>query len=112
MLVLLLFFMSPSFLGWTQSKSKFSKVSTKWGVSAKPSTGFVPDETTAVRIAEAVLEGLYGPDKTRNEQPYTASLVDGIWVVRGTVQHGKVGGAAVLRISKNSGTILFFINEQ
>src|SRR6266850_2616183 len=71
-----------------------------------PSKGFVPDEKTAIRIAEAVLSPIYGEDKIRNEKPFVASLKRGVWTVQGSLPKGWAGGVAIAEISKSDGRIL------
>jgi hypothetical protein len=83
-----------------------AQVGTKNRRSFVPPHGFVPDSTTAVRIAEAVLEPIYGPTVVENEKPFTASLLHGIWTVRGSTQHNVPGGVALVQIAKANGRIL------
>ncbi len=96
----------------SQEVRKFTKKQTRWGLSVQPTTGFIPDEATAVRVAEAMLEAVYGPKKLQEERPYSATLDGDAWLVRGSVPHGALGGTAVMRLSKSDGRVLFFINEQ
>ena len=71
--------------------------------------GYVPDSTTAIKIAEAVLVPVYGKKQIDSEQPFTARLKDDVWTVSGTLRcpDGKGGvttacdgGVAVVQISK------------
>jgi len=80
--------------------------------SYKPAKGFVPDETTAVRIAEAVLIPIYGEGQIRSERPFKARLRGEIWLVSGTVPAGFVGGAAVVKIAKSDGRIVFVTHQE
>ena len=77
-----------------------------------PPKGFVPDEKTAVRVAEVVLAPLFGDELIRSEEPFTAQLKHGVWVVRGTVREGSNGGAAEIKISRNTCEILSVVHEQ
>lgn len=74
--------------------------------SIVPPHGFVPDSSTAVRIAEAVLTPVYGATVVENERPFSASLLRGVWTVRGNIQHGVPGGVAMVQIAKTDGRIL------
>ncbi len=85
------------------------------GQEYRPNEGYVPDSTTAVKIAEAVLTSVYGKDQIASEQPFNAKLKDGIWTVSGTVRcpddKGGIstqcdGGVAVVRISKVDARII------
>jgi len=84
-----------------------------------PKSGFVPDETTAVSIAEAVLIPVYGKKQIESERPFKAVLENGVWIVHGTLHcsDGKggvtttcVGGTAEVRLSKTDGRILRMIH--
>ena len=85
--------------------------------SAKPHS--VPDEATAVAIAEAALIPVYGRKQIESERPFTASLKDDVWTVAGTLycSDGRpqtynnrppscFGGVAVVKISKLDGHIV------
>ncbi len=52
---------------------------------ARPKEGFVPDSTTAVVIAEAVLIPVYGREQIESERPLTAILKGDVWTVSGTL---------------------------
>lgn len=83
-----------------------------------PKEGFVPNETVALAVAEAVLIPVYGKNTINNERPFKAMLHGNIWVVTGTVPcdgpPGAVcpGGAAEVRVSKKTGQILFMTHYQ
>jgi len=75
-----------------------------------PKDGFVPDQETAMRIAEAVWIPIYGVEQIKQEKPFVAELKNGVWVVSGTL-HGDAGailkgGVATIEISKADGRIL------
>jgi hypothetical protein len=74
--------------------------------SYKPKNGFVPDEKTAIRIAEAVLTPIYGEKQIKSEEPFSANLHDGIWTVEGSIAEGVEGGVAIIKISKANGAIV------
>lgn len=73
--------------------------------NAMPKAGVVPNEATAIRIAVAVWEPIYGTDKIAAEKPFHAKLTDGVWTVEGSTKHQK-GGVALAEISKADGRIL------
>jgi NTF2 fold immunity protein len=74
--------------------------------SYKPPKGYVPDAATAIKIAEAVWIPIYGKETLKDERPFTAQLVDGVWIVQGTMPKGMNGGTAYAEISKETGCIL------
>ncbi len=52
-----------------------------------PTKGFVPDSTTAIKIAEAIWLPIYG-NKIYKELPFHATLVgDSVWVVQGSLDN-------------------------
>jgi len=90
------------------------------GVSAQQSNNAapvaVPDEATAVQLAERALAKVYSKEQVESERPFTATLSDGIWHVAGTLyckdEHGKVitgrcvGGVAMAYIRQSDGRVL------
>jgi hypothetical protein len=76
----------------------------------------VPDEATAVKIAEKTLTRIYGKKIIEAERPFTATLTNGVWHVGGTLyckdEHGATvtvgcrGGVAEADIEQRSGHIL------
>ena len=72
----------------------------------------MPDAKTAIAIAQAVLVPIYGADTIRREQPFSAKLVAGVWVVTGTEDcgdpsvHRCPGGVAEAHIAKKDGRII------
>ena len=72
-----------------------------------PAAGYVPDSVTAIRIAEAVMGGLFGEKQTRSLRPFTATLDEGVWTV---VRHCKswcVGSNPTVKVLKRDGRIIF-----
>ena len=49
---------------------------------------------------------IYGEAKIKSEQPFSAKLRNGVWIVTGAIPPGVEGGVAEIRISKSNGTIL------
>jgi len=76
----------------------------------RPKDGFVPDQKTAIKIAEAVLSPIYGEKQILSERPFIASLKDGVWTVGGTLPSGWEGGVAEIKIDKQSGAIISYIH--
>jgi hypothetical protein len=75
-----------------------------------PPQGYVPDAATAIKIAVAVWEPIYGRKQIRSERPFHASLRNGVWTVRGSLPRGAVGGVAEADISKRDGRVLRVIH--
>ena len=74
--------------------------------SVVPKNGFVPDEKTAIRIAEAVWTPIYGEEKLNAERPFHATLKAGVWTVEGSLPEGTLGGVAVAEIAQRDGRII------
>jgi hypothetical protein len=65
-----------------------------------PTRDLVPDGDTAIAIAYALIKAHYGEEELKGELPLTATLSNGVWIVKGTLPKGWVGGVAVVKISK------------
>jgi hypothetical protein len=74
--------------------------------NVKPKEGYVPDANTAIKIAVAVWEPIYGAKKIADEKPYQARLTDGTWIVEGSLPKGWLGGVALAEIAKDDARIL------
>ncbi|MBL9187195.1 MAG: YbbC/YhhH family protein [Opitutaceae bacterium] len=72
----------------------------------KPKGGFVPDEKTAIAIAVAVWNPIYGEKEIADQKPYTATLEDGLWRVEGTLPPDRLGGVAYAVLAKEDGKVL------
>lgn len=75
--------------------------------SFMPDSGYVPDEETAIRIAEAVFYPIYGEEKIKEQRPFKATLNNDVWTVEGTLPKKYIrGGTAIAEISKKDGRII------
>ena len=70
------------------------------------SRDYAPNEETAIQIAIAVWEPLYGK-RIYEQTPFIAKLENGIWYVEGTFngEKNKRGGVAYNEIDKKNGKI-------
>lgn len=73
-----------------------------------PKNGYVPDEKTAIAVAEAVLAPIYGEQKIVHERPFHATLDSKriVWTVEGSIPSGSVGGVAIIKLQKQDGRII------
>jgi hypothetical protein len=71
-----------------------------------PKNGFVPDETTAIAVAEAILTPIYGKSVIYEEKPYRVSLHNNVWTVTGSLPEGCLGGVFLIQIDKNDSRII------
>src|SRR3954471_16731534 len=72
--------------------------------------GPVPDAATAIRIALTVWEPLYGKQHIALERPFQGTLDHGVWHIRGSLPHGRVGGVAEADIRRGDGKVLRIIH--
>ena len=79
------------------------------GHTYRPEDGYVPDQKTAIAIAEAVLLPIYGKNVLEKERPLRAVLKDDVWSITGTF-HPRIkderGGVVIAEISRTDGRIL------
>lgn len=68
--------------------------------------GVIKDEKVAVEVAFAILKSVYGEAQIRKQRPLSVELVDGIWIVSGTLKAGRKGGVAEIHISKTTGEVI------
>lgn len=75
----------------------------------------IPDEETALKIAERLLSDTYGKKKIDAEKPLRAELTGGVWSVFGTLwcsdgkggrTHICVGGVAKIELRQRDGKVL------
>jgi hypothetical protein len=75
--------------------------------SVKPKNGFVPDADTAIKIAVAVWEPIYGQKQIAGEKPYRAKLLTNtVWKVEGSLPADSMGGVATAFIAKDDAKVL------
>ena len=74
--------------------------------SYRPEKGFVPNERIAIRVAEVILDEIYGAEAIAAQKPLTAKLVGDTWVVNGSMPANAKGGVATIEIEKQSAKIL------
>jgi hypothetical protein len=73
--------------------------------------GYVPNEVTAIKIAEAIWFPIYGKE-IYDYKPFKAELIGGkIWKVYGTV-HTEKGGSPIAEIQKNDCKVIKVIHEK
>jgi len=52
----------------------------------------IPDVQTAIAVAEPILFKIYGKDQILSEKPYNTSLVDGYWMLSGSLPKSNSSG--------------------
>ena len=73
-----------------------------------PNDGFVPNEETAIKVAEAIWTPIYG-ENINDKKPFVAEYneKEGCWEVRGTLPENTLGGVPEIKINKSDGKILY-----
>lgn len=70
----------------------------------------VGDTTTAIRLAESILFKIYGSDAIIDESPYQVNLINGYWIINGTVPANKKDTPSFqIIIDANDGKIIDLI---
>lgn len=74
---------------------------------------YVPNEETAIKIAEAIWLPIYG-DEILDKKPFRATLSkDGeVWLVKGTLPRGMFGGYPIIEIRKSDCKILKVVHSK
>jgi hypothetical protein len=94
------------------SKEYLHQVLAKNHFNYIPPNGVVPDSETAGDLAEIILSKVYGKDIIEKEKPFTSLLVNGYWIVYGSLpleaDTNKVvfGGVAEIVIRKGNGEVI------
>ena len=77
-----------------------------------PSQGVIPDEATAIQVAEAILKPIHGEASIKSREPFSAVLKGDVWIVQGhMLPPGELGILLEVEISKSKGCILGINNE-
>lgn len=96
-------------LGAVTTFTAFSAETAKHSVV--PKNGLVPDEQTAVRIAEAVWLPIYG-EGIYQKKPFVARLNGDAWIVKGSLPIKMLGGVPLIEISRTDGRVLRVTHSQ
>lgn len=77
------------------------------GIDGNQSEDYVPDENTAIKIAEAIWLPIYG-EEIFNNKPFRAKLSDNgeVWIVKGTLPKGMFGGFPIIELRKKDCKVL------
>lgn len=89
--------------GWANESGEMPMLSDGY----VPKEGFIPDESTALLVAHAVLTKIYGKQQIDSEQPFLTELKDGVWTVKGSLPKDMAGGVAIIKLSKYDGRVLY-----
>lgn len=74
--------------------------------------GYVPDEVTAIKVAEAIWLPIYGDD-IYNKRPFHAKLKNNsIWIIQGSLEPDELGGVPYAEIQKSDCRVLRVIHTK
>lgn len=76
-----------------------------------PKEGLIPNEETAIKIAETILIPIYG-ERVLKARPFTVELKNEVWYVKGSLPEGYLGGVPYVEIQKNDCKILRVIHSK
>jgi hypothetical protein len=85
----------------TLSSNDYSEIE-----SISPQNGLVPTADIAFRIAESILNEIYGKEHIEKEKPFSVNLENDIWLIEGHLEDGYEGGVAYIEIRKGNGEIV------
>ena len=71
----------------------------------------IPDKQTAISVAAPILFKIYGKHQVVGEKPYNAHLIDGYWLISGTLpaalpDEDVVGGTFLIIFSSKDGRVI------
>ena len=71
----------------------------------------LPDSETAISVAEPILFKIYGKKQITGEKPYNVNLIDGYWVLSGSLPSPKSdeeveGGTFLIILSSKDGRVI------
>jgi len=70
----------------------------------------LPDAGTAIAVAEPILFKIYGKDHILGEKPYNILLVDGYWMISGSLPKGWLGGTFSIILSAKDGRVIQLVH--
>jgi hypothetical protein len=92
-------------LSFVMMSSCHAKKNQKIEIGNSERVDYVPNEETAVKIAEAILYSIYG-ENIYQQRPFIVTLDNEVWIVEGSLPEGMKGGVAYIEIRKKDCKIL------
>ncbi|WP_321519552.1 YbbC/YhhH family protein [uncultured Bacteroides sp.] len=95
---------------WVKVDSAYAEFrSRNIGPSNLVKRDIVPNEETAMKMAEVILFSIYG-QKIYSSRPYCIELKNGVWIIEGTLPKDYQGGVPYIEIQKKDGKVLKVIH--
>lgn len=96
---------SKKLLGQDYAKELLEKVISAKQFNALNEITIIPDKETAIEIAEKILFKVYGKENIEEQKPYEIYLIDGYWIMFGTL-HYDVGGTFLIVMDSKNGEVI------
>jgi len=97
----------PAYLGTESAQRKLRKVLAGSTYVLLRGDTLIKNKDAAIMVAEAALFPIFGKSKIRSEQPYETYLIDGYWVISGTLPRGWDGGTFEVIINAIDGRFVY-----
>lgn len=89
-----------------------NEITNEHNISNPDKDGYLPDEASAIKVAEAVWLPIYG-SIIYKEKPFHATLkYDSIWVVEGNIEKDHDGGTLYAEIQKKDCKVLIVTHSK
>lgn len=66
----------------------------------------IKTQETAIKYAETVLFEIYRQKNIEKQKPYEVYLIDGYWIIGGTLPKGMLGGTFLIIVNSKNGQII------
>jgi hypothetical protein len=66
---------------------------------------YVCDPQVALKMAELILNSVYGKDEIQRQKPFSIKDTGDSWIISGSLPKNSLGGVANIEIDKRTGTI-------
>lgn len=64
------------------------------------------ESTTAIKVAETILFGIYGKKEIEGEKPYEIYLIKNYWVIQGSLPMGSIGGVFLIILNAKNAAVI------
>ena len=75
--------------------------------SSKKTKLIIPDEETAISVAEPILFKIYKKENITFQKPYKINFIDKYWIIVGTLPEGLVGGTFEIILDATNSKVLW-----
>ena len=72
----------------------------------------IRNEKMAVAVAEALAFNVYGAEQIKQERPYRTELINGYWLITGTLPKGYDGGVFEIVLKAEDGQVVRLLHSK